>query len=283
MSAALPSRSSLPSTSTAMRVAKRKTRSISCSISSTATSSRQRGDAGQDFFALGFRNASGGFVEQEHAWAAGDGDGDLEQALLAVRQVGGSGGHEIGEVEAAEDLGGLVDGGVAAAERAPPTPGQAEAAGDGQGDGLERGHGGEKLVDLEGAYEAELDAAVTRGGGDVVAAEHDLAGGRGQDASQEIDQRGLAGTVRSDQRLAGAGLEREGDVVGHMQGAEAAVQAADLQRGGHAFWRQPRSGLRPTIARITSSNPTQNSQYCGVSADSQSCTTRNTAAPTNPP
>ena len=59
--------------------------------------------------------------------------------------------------------------------------------------------------------------------------------GRLDHAGQEIDQRRLAGAVGADQRLPGAGRERERDVVGREQGAELPDEPARFQsRTGHA-------------------------------------------------
>ena len=49
-------------------------------------------------------------------------------------------------------------------------------------------------------------------------------------AGHQIDEGGLAGAVRADQRVAGAALQAEIDVVGDGQRAEALAQAAGFER-----------------------------------------------------
>ena len=64
---------------------------------------------------------------------------------------------------------------------------------------------GEEGVDLEGAGEAAADAGGDGGAGHVLAGEQDAAGVGGELAGDQVDERGLAGAVRADQRVAGAG------------------------------------------------------------------------------
>ncbi len=66
--------------------------------------------------------------------------------------------------------------------------------------------------------------------GDVVVAEKNAAGIGPQHAGHQIDQRGLAGAVGADQRVAHAGRQLDGDIGGDDQRAEALVQAARGER-----------------------------------------------------
>ncbi len=96
---------------------------------------------------------------------------------------------------------------------------------------------GEEGVDLEGAGEAVLDAAIGREGGDVLFAEMDPAGIGFERAGDEVDQRGLAGAVGTDERVAGALGERDGDVLGDDKRAEGFVQASGAEGcGGHRIY-----------------------------------------------
>src|SRR5215470_11939569 len=70
---------------------------------------RQRRDRRQDLVALVLGHAGGRLVEQQHARAAGDGERNLDQALLAVGQIAGAFVHHVGEVEAGKDLDDLLD------------------------------------------------------------------------------------------------------------------------------------------------------------------------------
>ena len=83
--------------------------------------------------------------------------------------------------------------------------------------------------------------AVRRQAGDVVAIEPDRAGARLQRAGEQVDQGRLAGAVRADQRVAGAELDLERDLVGGNDAAEALDEAARLEHG-----RSLRSSPPPT-------------------------------------
>ena len=78
---------------------------------------------------------------------------------------------------------------------------------------LQDGHPRKRLHDLEGAGEPaarRLERALRR---HVLALKPDAAGGRPMHAGHQIDQRGLAGAVRADQRDDLALLQREAQVV----------------------------------------------------------------------
>src|SRR5208337_1887823 len=128
----------------------------------------------------------------------------------------------------------------------------------------------------------EPHALVRREPGNVAALQEDLPLGRLDDASQEVDQRRLAGAVGADQRLARAGRNAEGHAVGREQRPELFYEAARFERRAcHAA--SPRTGLkdkteparpaksqirtRPINTSATSSAPIQNSQYSGVAAE----------------
>ncbi len=157
--------------------------------------------------ALGFRHARGRLVEQQHPRAAGDGERDLQQPLLAVGHAGSALMHDIGEMKARQHVGGLFDQFRLAADRAPPRATGAAAFGNGEADAFQRRELAEQLVDLEGAGEAARHPPMRFESGDVLPVETDSAGARAQQPGQQIDQRGLAGAVRPDQRMASALLD----------------------------------------------------------------------------
>src|SRR5271166_3937127 len=183
--------------------------------------------------------------------------------------------------------------------RDPPEVGAgAVALGDGEPERFGGAQMGKELVDLEGARKAEPDAPARRERRHAAALQEHFAGGRRDDAGQEIDQGRLAGAVRPDQRLARARLDAEGHLVGRGERAEELDQSARLERRpAHAA--SPRTGFRVRIAaprrtkplirsrpvstRTTRSAPIQNSQYSGVAAEMTSLNTMNTAAPMTPP
>ncbi|MNT59935.1 hypothetical protein D3C72_1974830 [compost metagenome] len=98
---------------------------------------------------------------------------------------------------------------------------------------FQRGEIAKKLIDLEGARQAAADADMGRQGGDVLAAEQDLAAARGEGAGEQIDQRGLACTIGSDQGMTRALPDAERDVIGGHEGAEALDQVAGFEGGRH--------------------------------------------------
>src|SRR5262249_27148619 len=88
-----------------------------------------------------------------------------------------------------------------------------------------------------------------------------------------VDQRGLAGAVRPDQRVTLALRQLDRDVLGDDQRAETLVQRARGEgRGAHALLRAsgarraspPRMPLGRKITTATSSAPIQKYQYCGL-------------------
>src|SRR5262249_15199044 len=102
-------------------------------------------------------------------------------------------------------------------------------------------------------------------------------------AGNQIDQRGLAGAVRPDQRIALAGRQIERDIARNDERAEALVQAARRQRrDAHARLRPQRTrraapsrmpiGRNITTAR--SSVPTKKYQYSGLMPENWSRATR---------
>src|SRR5262249_30953948 len=139
---------------------------------------------------------------------------------------------------------------------------------------LERAEVGEQCVDLKGAHEAAFDALLGPEHRDLVGSEKDLSFVGLEHAGDQIDQRGLAGAVRPDQRIALARREIERDTARDDERAEALVQAARRQRrGAHARLRSkkrtsraapPRMPFGRKITTATSSVPIQKYQYCGL-------------------
>ena len=110
-------------------------------------------------------------------------------------------------------------------------------------DGLERVEVREQAVDLEGADKAALDAEFRVEVGDRFVAEPDFAAVGLQHAGDQVDQRGLARAVWSDQCVAHALRQLERDVARHDQRAEALVEAARGEGGdAHDALRQNISG-----------------------------------------
>ena len=107
-----------------------------------------------------------------------------------------------------------------------------------------------------------------------LALEQHLAGARRQHAGEQVDEGGLAGAVRPDQRVARACLEREGDVARGAQRAEVLAERARFEQRGHdgfalrggaasAFSTRPRMPPRANSAIATSSRPRPSCQAVG--------------------
>ena len=86
-----------------------------------------------------------------------------------------------------------------------------------------------------------LDAQRPRGarvaGADALALEIDLAGSRGVDAGDELDQRRLAGAVVADQRDDLAVVDLQVDVPEDLDMAEGLLHALHLQEGDRGIHR----------------------------------------------
>ena len=90
----------------------------------------------------------------------------------------------------------------------------------GERDRLDRGKLREKRVDLESACEPALHARIGLERGDVFAGQKNLARVRPQHAGEQVHERGFAGAVRPDERVAHALRQLERDVLRHGERAE---------------------------------------------------------------
>ncbi len=186
-------------------------------------------DQRADHLAIGFRQTREGFVQQQQLRVSGQRDGDLQQPLLAVRQIGAGFGRAILQPDRGQQRPGA---GVDRLERVGIAP-QAvlvRAAGlHRDAHVLERRQVAEHAEDLERTAEPEADATVHRQMRDVVAIEHDPTGIRAEQSGQHVEQRGFAGAVRADQAVQPVGMHIELDIRRHDQRAESLVQTAHRQ------------------------------------------------------
>ncbi len=109
-----------------------------------------------------------------------------------------------------------------------------------------------ELVDLEGARQAAQHALVHGEAGDVVAFEQDAAAVRLQHAGELVDDGGLAGAVRPDQRVAGALLHLQREIAGDAQAAEGLFEIAGFERDRHgaSLSGTATTALRPANCRM---------------------------------
>ena len=94
---------------------------------------------------------------------------------------------------------------------------------------VEGGEIAKQRGDLERARQTELAAPIDRQRGDVAAVEPDTAAVGRDFAGQLTDQRGLAGAVRTDDRVQFAGTELERNRIRRHHAAETLGQSFDLQ------------------------------------------------------
>ena len=100
-------------------------------------------------------------------------------------------------------------------------------------DVLASGERTEHLEPLKGPRHAEVRSLVSASGGDVVALERDLPGGRRLQPGDHIERRGLARTVRPDEAGDPALIHAQADLVhGHVP-AEADADLSRLQNRHH--------------------------------------------------
>src|SRR6185312_8317008 len=136
--------------------------------------------------------------------------------------------------------------------------------------GLQRRQLREQLVDLEGAGEAAVHALVrpqrSYFGGVCPISQKDLPRIRPQHPGHQVDERGLAGAVRPDQRVTHAPRQREVDVLRYHERPEPLVQFVLFLM----LQRPPRRPFGMNITTATSSRPIQKYQYCGLTPENWS-------------
>src|SRR5690606_32709377 len=103
---------------------------------------------------------------------------------------------------------------------------------------LEGRHVREDLQVLERAPDPCGGEAVRRQAGEIASVERDAAGARQVDAGEQVQQRRLAGAVRTDDRVHESGIELEGEVLDGVHAAELLRQVFDAQRAHRA--RRPK-------------------------------------------
>ena len=111
----------------------------------------QSGEGGEDILPLLLRHASGGFVEQQHLRACGQRERDLQEPLLAVREIARRPVEVRFEAEAREQAFDFSDDLRPAAYNPPEISAGAVALRDRERQRLGGRQIGEKLIDLERA------------------------------------------------------------------------------------------------------------------------------------
>ncbi len=127
-------------------------------------------------------------------------------------------------------------------------------------DVLADAHVEEDLEVLEGPREAEPREREARPAGDVLVGEPDAAGIGREHAADQVEERGLAGTIGADDRLDAARLERKGEIAHRLDAAEGLRQRLDPQQAHEK--RPSRLGTRPRGRKIITSIRTRPKTTC---------------------
>ena len=168
----------------------------------------------------------------------------------------------------------FVDHGAPGTGRPPQIVALAAALTDREADVLQHGKPAEQLIDLESPRDAPPRPPGLREPRDVLAVEQHPAGRGSERAVDQIDESGLAGAVRPDQRPPGATLQGEIYVARDLERAEVAIEVLHLERGrGHGFLLKyrlassaiPSSPRRANNTVSTSRRPMPNCQKAGLS------------------
>lgn len=178
----------------------------------------QFAEQGEDVLAVGGVEVSGGFVGQDQSRAMDKGAGDGDALHLAAGKLGGKRVGAVGDPDALEegvDAGGTFDG-----WGAEQLEGELDVLGGGQ-----RGKQVEELEDRADALPTEPREAIGGKGFEGLAMELDRTGVRSVDATEAIEEGGLAGTGGTDEGEAFPGTEGEADAA---QDGSAVVRLADI-------------------------------------------------------
>ena len=197
-----------------------------------------------------------GLVEEQDLRLEREGKSDLELALGAVGEVSGHRVEDISESERdGPGLGGFVDLAVAR-ERLPCDVGDPVCDGAGDGEVLAHREVREQVVALEAAGEAEACPPVGRGAGDVHPGQMHRAGAGHDLAGDDVEQGGLAGSVRADEPVALAGCELESDRIGHDERAERVGDRLGVEdRRAHSVTPAAPAAGPPRAGRLRAARP----------------------------
>ena len=224
-----------------------KTMSMSCSMNSSASPRSVLQALEQRHHRLGFAvgHAGGRLVEQQQARVEAERQRDLDDALVAVSELARD---VIGEPGQASRLHELLDLLAHLAARGGTKPGARVPAGgglDAQAEIFEDGEVAEDLGDLEGADDAEPGTLLRREPVDAGALEPDRAAARRREAGDEMEERGLAGAVRTDHGMELARADLERDTVDRPDAAEVLRDLIETQQAHVGFGRRCRYPSSP--------------------------------------
>ena len=224
-------------------------------MNSTVTSRGNLRQHAEELGTLAGRNTGCGLVEQQQRGLRRQRERDLQQPLLAVREIACELVTLARQMQRLQQRVGFV-GSLALLHDGPmPHAGVPLALAHGEHDRLQHGQPGKQRVDLERPRHPALDALVLRQRRDVVVAEKDFARRGRKHARQQVDERRLARAVRADQRVSRTGRKRKRYLAVRVECAPALgepprAQCGLLRRGGRIA-----QGLRPRRRARSASSP----------------------------
>ena len=221
-----------PWCSTVIRVATENTTSMSCSVKTMVSpvSRAMPGHHLHDLVALARRHAGGGLVQQQEARGAGQRDGQLEPALVAVGEDAARLGRLLEQADPLEQRVGLVP--VEAPGRHEDVVVPAVVGQERRQHVLERGEPAEDARDLKRAPHPAPAQLVRRQPAHLLAQEVHLARVVGEVAAQEVEERRLPRAVRPDDGPPIARRHRQVDAVDGLDAAEVLPQRDDVEDEG---------------------------------------------------
>ncbi len=176
-------------------------------------------DQGEDLFHLLGAKSGKRFVEQQQLRLPCKRASKFQEAQLLAGQARCNQPRVIRETHEIDGLG---------CEKLGFLLGPARGIGTGN-DVVEHRHPRERTYDLEGAADAEMADSVRPHADDVPVLEGDLSFIRGKKSVQQIEQRGFAGAVRSDNPDQLAALNRKVDILDSLQPSEGFRQSLDVE------------------------------------------------------
>src|SRR6266516_2597330 len=255
----------------AVRVAEHHVHVVLDDDSSHRAGTHDRGHGIHDLLLVARAHPAGRFVEEQQLRAQRIGDGDVEQLALALRQAAGRHRALVGKPELAKHVEGLAADVPVAVRKRRDFCDLALARENRQRDVVKNGKRVEQIDDLEAAGDARPDAFIDLGEGDVFALEQDAAAVRRKVAADQIDQRGLAGAVRADEREKFALVDGEIHAIAGVDVAEllAEIDRLEKDHAGFSFHRSlvaaaeiaPTMPVGNSMTRSTRTTPSKSCQY----------------------
>src|SRR5215470_12512206 len=240
---------------------------------------------------LGGREARRRLVEQQHLRRARERQDQLDLTLLAVGELSRHLSGAIGEPPLGQQrLGALAEMAVALAASM-----YREARGveplDGEEHALEYGEPRKERRDLERPRQSELCAPVRRHARHVLTLEANASRRRPVDARDDVEQRGLAGAVGSNDRQALPRRDREAHAAQRGETAEVVGEPLDLERGHgpecpsrrRASPTSPLGAKSVTRTYMTPRTRTQRSMYALITFSRATMTAAPSAGPIRVP